>query len=935
MKLGEKMKSEEKIKVFISSKCGGERINYDKLVKTESSDKKDVADKAVRTNYDLVRRALKVALENSGFIETYIFEDDTASTASSRENFLFKLDQSDVCLFLIDNFNKEIPPGVLAEVDRAKQTNKKSIYLFLKDNKHDVTEIQKRLEGGDGTHYHEISDIREFIDAGYKAVIDDIIETYQKYCRGYLSENKKETSLVKIAIGEFPTDTTDVDKQIFKDLGLTRNKIVALVHRPNEKDIQTSDLDKLCLDILEFLLGEKRFGDINLETLLKTLGAIQSPKLHEMVSRRWDAIASFYNGDLESALSIVEDAYNTFSEDVSIQKWFANDILIDWRNLKTVDDQIKNVYDFSVQEKINQQNSLIFFPLVDRFNTNINDDIWDRNFKALTDSPYSTTFYNLERLFGYISNYLLAAIYYGSYTHIVFALKEIQKVLFDIVQKENNLLHKIQLMKISILRGDESSFDNIFSKYGTSLSHSTTREIFELYELADTKPLIYERVKWKLVLFRELGYYFSDADYEVVSNEIFGISHQWTHEENVNILIVEKILKSLQSNIRRLSQEAIVVFSMEILDKKNYRFFDSVFEILSNIDFSKLSKELIRRLLSQINIVLGNEDKKRDYQHVEAFLIRLRKGQDNFDSEIDEIVVRFYPEFYRRDYNLEVFPEKRDTHIQRYIDSIKVRNETQGKGGRFIGFGDRPYYTIRRIIELEKPSLSEELLGALLEIIFSTLRLETQTHAEKIDAIELLMNLKRQGLSYNYNWDNYYSKLEQHFSEIEKGHFDFFMKDESLSLRLHLVFIRIIFNIDCLQELLEILALINSSDDYVIISSLIAIKDFLSFEVNTLVGQPVMPILVQYISAFCFHESHEVRYRTVQALYPLVESHYSDFVVNRLSKMMDDDDYNVRWAVLHQASMIKKISELTYNYIVGKAKIDNNYLVRRMVENNT
>ena len=194
------------------------------------------------------------------------------------------------------------------------------------------------------------------------------------------------------------------------------------------------------------------------------------------------------------------------------------------------------------------------------------------------------------------------------------------------------------------------------------------------------------------------------------------------------------------------------------------------------------------------------------------------------------------------------------------------------------------------------------------------------------------MILKRQELSYSYDWDNYYSKLEQHFSEIEKGHSGFFMKDEMLSLRLHLIFIRIIFNIDCLQELLEILALINSSEEYEIISSIVALEDFLDFEINNLVGNPVMPILVQYISAFCFHENHDVRYRTVQALYPLIESQYADFVVNRLSKMMDDDDYNVRWAILHQVSLIKKQSEQTYNYIVGKAKIDKNYLVRRVVE---
>lgn len=49
--------------------------------------------------------------------------------------------------------------------------------------------------------------------------------------------------------------------------------------------------------------------------------------------------------------------------------------------------------------------------------------------------------------------------------------------------------------------------------------------------------------------------------------------------------------------------------------------------------------------------------------------------------------------------------------------------------------------------------------------------------------------------------------------------------------------------------------------------------------------------------------------------------------------MMEDDDYRVRWAILDQVSLIMMHSEQTYNYIISKAKIDNNYLVERMVEN--
>lgn len=936
MAIGEKMNSEEKIKVFISSKSGGERINFDEIVKTESSDKKAVAEKAVRTNYDLVRRALKIALENTGFIQTYTFEGATASTSSAREDYLFQLDQSDICLFLIDNFDKEISPGVLLEVERAKQTKKKSIYIFLKDRNREETELQKNLKGPEGKHYADIDDIREFIDDGYKAVITDIIETYQKYCRGYFSETKKESSSVEISADSFPIDTTDIDKQIFKNLGLTKNKLVGLVYRPDEKNIQTSDLDEFCLNVLEVLLGEKKFSDINVENLLMRLKAIQSPKLHEVIIQRWKVISSFYDGDIESALSISESLFDSFSKDPLVPNWLINDILLDWRNLQIVDDQVKNVYSFSIQEKINKQNSLIFFPLADRFSTNINNDIWDRNFSISTGSPYSTTYYSLEHLFGYISNYLFSAIYYGSYTHISLTLREIQKALFDVVQKENNLLHKIQLMKISILRGDESSFDKITSKYGSSLSHSTTTEILGLYELADTKTLNYEKIKWKVILFKEFGYYFTDADYEIVKDEILVFLREWLSEDNLNIFLGEKIFKALKSNVRRLSQEEIVLFTIEVLSKKYYRFFDSVFEILSEIDFSKLSMELTKTLISQTTTILGNSDKKREFLNMERFLIKIRRGQGSFSNEIDEITEKFYPEFYKGDYNLEVFPEKRDTHIQRYIDLMKTRNKIQGKDGKFIGFLDRPYYIIRRIIEIEKPTLSEELFSDLLETIFNTLILETQTHSEKIDSIELMMTLKTQKLSYSYGWDNYYSKLDQNFSEIiEEGKSSFFMKDETLSLRLHLIFIKIIFNVDCSQELLEILALINSNNEYEIISSLVALKEFLSIEVNNQVKETVMPMLLQYISAFCFHESYDVRYRTVEALYLLLETQYADFVVNRLSKMMDDDDYRVRWAILHQVPMIKKINEITYNYIVGKAKIDNNYLVRKVVENYT
>lgn len=927
------MISEEKIKVFISSKCGGERINFDKLVDTTSKSKKDVAEKAIRTSYDLVRKALKLSLEETGFIKVYLFEDDLPSTSSAGEDYIYKIDESHVCLFLIDNFDEIISEGVLKEISRAKELNKKSIYLFLNDPRREITSIQENFKGVNGAHFLNIIDIRDFIDIGYHSVINDIVNKYQQYTRENIDRKEKAASPIEITRESFPTETMDIKKQIFQNLGLTKNRISGLIFNPGDEKVKSSDLDKSCLEIIEVLIGEKKFDDVNLAALLEPLRGIQSPELYEVVNLRWEAISSFYKSDIDNALTILESLYNKYSENGIIPKWLVNDILIDWRNINEVKNQANNIiFDPSIQRKIDQQDSIVFFPLIDRFSTNINDDIWDRNFNISTSSPYTSSFYGLEGSFGYISNYLFTAIYYGSLIHLVFTLKQIQKVLFDIVQIENNLLNKIQLMRMSILFGDENEFKKITDKYKSSLSHSTTREILDLYKLADTKPLPHQKSSWKLILFKEIGYYFSDIDYETISNEIIDYSHDLICIENPNFRLVDKLIEALKFNKDRLSKEKIVDFAIEVFNKNYYRFFDSIFDLLSKLNFRTMPQELLRDLLLQVEAVLGNEEIKQRILNIEKFFIRIRKSRDDFSAEIDEIVERHYPEFFKQDYHLEIYPIDRIIHIKRYLDSIKSRNLVQGKNGMFIGYLDNPYITIKNIIEHDKIFVSEELRDDLLKEIANTLFSETQTYTEKINSIQLLLCLKRQDLSNSFDWNNYYFILKQNITNAEKGNSIFFKEDSDLLLKLSLIILRITFGEDCLQEILEILAFINNGSNREIIESLIALEDFLKVEKNNLAENPIISLVVQYISAFCFHEDDEIRSCTVGVLYQLIDSKYASFVVNRLVKMMDDNDFKVKWAIVNQASLIKQHSLTSFNYIVGKAKIDNNYLVRKVIE---
>lgn len=68
----------QKIKVFISSRCGIEK-------------------------YDKVRAALKDCIENTRLATVYTFEGEGAATYSAGSHYRYALEDSDVCIFLIDN----------------------------------------------------------------------------------------------------------------------------------------------------------------------------------------------------------------------------------------------------------------------------------------------------------------------------------------------------------------------------------------------------------------------------------------------------------------------------------------------------------------------------------------------------------------------------------------------------------------------------------------------------------------------------------------------------------------------------------------------------------------------------------------------------------------------------------------------------------------
>lgn len=98
----------QKIQVFISSICGVEK-------------------------YDKVRDELKTAIERTQLADVYTFESKEASTLPAGNHYTWALEDSDICIFLIDNTDG-IKPGVQAEIapmHSAPTSNRGDFFIVL------------------------------------------------------------------------------------------------------------------------------------------------------------------------------------------------------------------------------------------------------------------------------------------------------------------------------------------------------------------------------------------------------------------------------------------------------------------------------------------------------------------------------------------------------------------------------------------------------------------------------------------------------------------------------------------------------------------------------------------------------------------------------------------------------------------------------------
>ena len=111
----------QKIKVFISSICGVEK-------------------------YDNVRAELKKAIEDTQLADVYLFEEKGAASLPAGAHYTWALEDSDICIFLIDNADG-INPGIQVEIDTVNKYNIKALYYFCDETQKEKTLLEQSVMG--------------------------------------------------------------------------------------------------------------------------------------------------------------------------------------------------------------------------------------------------------------------------------------------------------------------------------------------------------------------------------------------------------------------------------------------------------------------------------------------------------------------------------------------------------------------------------------------------------------------------------------------------------------------------------------------------------------------------------------------------------------------------------------------------------------------
>ena len=150
----------------------------------------------------------------------------------------------------------------------------------------------------------------------------------------------------------------------------------------------------------------------------------------------------------------------------------------------------------------------------------------------------------------------------------------------------------------------------------------------EIYKFCSNVPFKYGQTVAKLEAFSQLGYFFSDSDYEEISGEIFKLVEEWFGAENPVIGLADYIFEALAKNYLRMDNNTIIKMCLDVIDRKMYRFYDDALKLISEVGIKNAADALVYRTINTINSILIDDTLRNKYiSSLERVIISIRSAK--------------------------------------------------------------------------------------------------------------------------------------------------------------------------------------------------------------------------------------------------------------------------------------------------------------------
>lgn len=894
-----------KIKVFISSRCGE---GYER--------------------YNEVRKELKKLIESSQIADVYLFEEEGSSTLTAQKHYLYAIDESDVCIFLIDN-SDGVTPAIVKEINRAKSHPKKSLFLFCNEKEKEPTQIQKELIGANGSKYYVVKNFQDFIKHGYQDLMNDITMVYRYYCRNVLVDKELETDKNNnVKVTSIFSDS--ITKQNLRGIDKSKSYISNLIYPMNYEIKESTELDDYLEQFLRVLYGEKGIKEFNVGLYMSKLEEDQDKDLNQIVKLRWKAIQSYWLDDLDNVIKYLNDSLN-LSKEKSMPDWFIQDILIDLRNAQSKKAELENkiALETQAQKELNSMSQVLFYPVIDRAEKHFYEEINKEYKRYKPRSIYAVNFGNNLSIYAEeLVKIYVTACYYGSLTHILLLKNRMRDVAFHLCEEYDNWEFRVLLIKFSIITDNSKKIAEYITYFNNILGKMNSKDAMEIFEFTNVLPIKEERLKSKLEVIKHLGYFFSDTDYKTILDELIKEVYDWIEQEDRVVSLGDLIISTIQQNRFRIDSNTIIKLCLKILNKEMYRFYDNVFGLLETLDLSNVLDENLELLKKAIVKAVLDQEVRNGSRNLINVIINITKQVEKYREEFNQIVEKNLSESYKQLYNLETTNTNNTFFIKKYIQEIKKKINTQGKNGIY-SVGAYDYYLIIKNIFDSNPDIIEfNQVNDVIEVCVESLLANNITYSEKVSAIQLIIYIKLKFNNNNISYEDVYKKLVDNIEKLIDVHEDMFQKHSQLTLKFNLLMFQMIIKKMDIVGLIDMLSEINNDEEFEQVQCLKAIINAINNEYFNELDYDVQNVLLQFVLSLKKHSNQDIRYLVIRLLLKMITPKNKKTILTQLSKFMDYDNVYIKNLIINNFDTLGEFDKDITKLMLQKASVDNHFIVR-------